>query len=138
MKKWLENIQYKTQQWMQGRYGSDELSNALTMISLALLILSLFSPLRLLYLPALLLMLWSCIRCYSRDIAKRRKEREAYLRMIGSVRGWFRLQRDKWRDRKSFQYFRCKECKATLRVPKGKGKIRIRCPKCRSELEAKT
>ena len=138
MKKWVENLGYKIRQWMQGRYGIDELTKALYIISLAFLILSLFSPLRLFYIPALILMLWSCIRCYSKNYAKRAKERETYLRLTGRVRAWFRLQRDKWKDRKNYRYFRCKQCKATLRVPKGKGKIRIHCPKCHSELEAKT
>ena len=138
MKKWFENLSYKMQQWMQGRYGADELSKTLYIISLAFLILSLFSPLHFFYIPGLALMLWSCIRCYSKDLSKRMSEREAYLRLTGSIKGWFRLQRDKWKDRKTWRYFRCKQCKATLRVPRGKGKIRIHCPKCHSELDAKT
>lgn len=138
MKKWFENTSYKIQQWMQGRYGMDELSNALSIVSLAFLIFSLFPSMRLLYLPAILLMLCSCIRCYSKNLAKRQAERAAFLRVTGRIKNWFTLQRNKWRDRKTYRYFRCKDCKATLRVPKGKGKILIHCPKCHSELEAKT
>lgn len=138
MKKWFETLVYKIRRWMQGRYGADELSKALYIISLVFLILSLFSPMRFFYFPALALMLWSCIRCYSRDYAKREKERETYLRLIGKVKARFQLQCDKWKDRKSFRYFRCKQCKAILRIPKGKGKIRIYCPKCHNEQEAKT
>ena len=138
MKKWFENIRFKTQQWMQGRYGFDELSRTLYYISLAFFIFSLFSPSNILYYPAVFLVLWSCIRCYSKDHAKRLQEREVYLRLIGKTKGWFRLQQDKWKDRKSYRYFRCKQCKATLIVPKGKGKICIHCPKCHNELRAKT
>ncbi len=138
MKKWFENLSYKTQQWMQGRYGIDELSKALYITGLVFLISSLFSPLRFLNILAFAFMLWSCIRCYSKNISRRRAERETYLKITGGIRSWFRLQKDKWRDRKTFRYYRCKECRAPLRVPKGKGKIRVRCPKCHHELDAKT
>ncbi len=138
MKKHLESLSYKIQQWMQGRYGNDELSQFLYYVSLALLVLSLFTPLRFLYIPTIALMLWSCIRCYSKNISRRRAERETYLKVTGGIRSWFRLQNDKWRDRKTYRYFRCKECRAPLRVPRGKGKIRVRCPKCHHEMDAKT
>ncbi len=138
MKKWLDHMNIKLQQWMQGRYGNDEFSKALYTVSLALLIFSLFPSLRFLYIPALVFMLWSCVRCYSRNFAARRAERERYLKVTGGIRSWFRLQKDKWRDRREYRYFRCKECKAPLRVPKGKGKIRIRCPKCQHEIDARS
>ncbi len=138
MKKWFENLSCKTQQWMQGRYGNDELSRALYYVSLVFIILSLFAPLRFFYIPAIVLLLWSCIRAYSKNISRRRAEREAYLRFTGGIRSWFRLQKNKWRDRKTYRYFRCKECRTPLRVPKGKGNIRVRCPKCHHELNAKT
>lgn len=138
MKKWFENLAYKTQQWMQGRYGTDELTKALYILSLAFFILSLFHPIRFFSIPAILLMLWSCIRCYSKNFVRRWKERENYLKLTGGVRSWFRLQKSRWKDRKEYRYYRCRECKAPLRVPKGKGNIRIRCPKCRYEMQAKS
>ncbi len=128
----------KIQQWMQGRYGIDELSKALYITGFVFLISSLFSPLRFLTILAFAFMLWSCIRCYSKKLAHRRAERDAWLRFTGGIRSWLRLQGDKWRDRKDYRYFRCRECKAPLRVPRGKGRIRIRCPKCHKELDAKT
>lgn len=138
MKKWLEKTNLKMQQWMQGRYGIDELSRFTYILSLVIVILSLFNPLRFLSILALALMLWSCIRCYSKNLSKRRHERDIYLKITAAMKSWGRLQKDKWRDRKDYRYFRCKQCKATLRVPKGKGTIRVRCPKCHAELQKKT
>lgn len=138
MKKWFEKLSYKTRQWMQGRYGSDELNVALCYFSLAFLILSLFTPTKFLGILAIALMLWTCIRCFSKEIAARRSERDAYLRFTGRIQSWVRLQKDKWRDRKSYRYFRCEECKMVLRVPKGKGKIRVTCPHCHHESNKKT
>ena len=138
MKKWLKNISYKMQQWMQGRYGNDELNTAAYLLCLVFLILSYSSSFHFLLLPAFVLMIWSCFRCFSRNLYKRNIERRKYLQVTGNIRSWFRLQRDRWRDRKSYRYFRCRQCKAPLRVPRGKGKIKIRCPKCGSEQDAKT
>ena len=138
MKQRFEKLGYNMQQWMQGRYGNDELNIALYIVSLAFFLCSLFPRMRFFSIPAMLLMLWSCIRCYSKDITGRSRERTAWLRAAGSIKSWFRLQQDKWRDRKEYRYFRCKDCRAPLRVPRGKGNIRIRCPKCHSEIQAKT
>lgn len=138
MKKWFEKLGYKMQQWMQGRYGNDELNVTLCYFGLVFLILSLFSPTRFLGILAIALMLWTCIRCFSKDIIARRIERDAYLRFADSIQSWTRLQADKWRDRKSYRYFRCEECKMVLRVPKGKGKIRVTCPHCHHESSKKT
>ncbi len=138
MKKLGEKISAAMRQWMQGRYGNDELNTAMYILSLAFLLLSCFAPLRFCIYPAFVLMIWSCFRSYSRNLYKRRAEREKYLKITGTVRSWFQFQKNKWRDRKTYRYYRCRNCKATLRVPKGKGKITIHCPKCHSDLEART
>ena len=138
MKKWFEKLSYKMQQWMQGRYGSDELNIALCYAGLVFFILSLFTPTRFLGILAIALILWSCIRCFSRDLAARSSERDTYLKFTGRIQSWFRLQKNKWRDRKSYRYFRCEECKMALRVPKGKGNIRVTCPHCHHESVRKT
>ena len=45
---------------------------------------------------------------------------------------------DHWLDRKTHRYFRCPQCRATVRVPKGKGQIRITCPHCKHQFIKKT
>jgi hypothetical protein len=63
------------QQWMAGRYGMDELSVAISVVALVALVLSCFPKLRLLYLPTIILWVWSLFRCCSKNLEKRRKER---------------------------------------------------------------
>lgn len=138
MKKWTEKIAGKMRQWAQGRYGNDELNTAAYILSVVLLLLSCFERLRLLIFPAFALMIWTCFRCWSRNLYKRGAEREKYMKFTGGIRSWFRLQKDKWRDRKTYRYFRCSSCGTVMRVPRGKGKITIHCPKCRSDRTAKT
>ena len=124
--------------FMYGRYGNDQLNRFLTVISLILLVLSVIPYLWILWFIALGLMIWSSFRCYSRRIYQRRRENERFLKMIQPIKDHFRLQKNKRRDRKTHRYFKCKHCRAVLRVPKGKGKIDITCPRCQKIIVKKT
>ena len=136
MKRWFQNFSYKMQRFMIGRYGFDELSRMLNLVSLGLLVLSLFVPF--IYFPALFLMIWGIYRTYSKKIEKRRKEREIYLQMTGKIKGWFVRQKNIFRDRKTHRYYKCTGCQTYLRVPKGKGKILVNCPKCGTKMTKTT
>ena len=152
MKQFFQNLGYKAQRWMQGRYGTDELNRALSIGTIALLIVSLvvgratlnaetgrssFVSTFLWYL-AFAMLIWSLIRTYSKNLEKRRKERDAYLGFTGRIKSFFSLQKRKWDERKTHVYFKCPGCGKQLRVPKGKGNIRITCPGCGKVLEKKT
>jgi len=138
MKNWFQNLGYKMQGWMQGRYGQDELNRALSTGGLILLLLSMIPALSFLYPLAFAMVVWSIFRCYSKKLDRRRAERDAYLRFTGKIKGWFSLQKRRWKERRTHRYFRCKQCRASLRVPRGKGKIRITCPHCGCKFEKKT
>lgn len=125
---WLQNLLLQFQQFMIGRYGNDELSRFLSIASLVLLVLSfLFAPL---YLVALALLIWSAIRLFSKNIPARLKERDAYLQLVGKIRTKRRLYKRMWRERKTHRYFKCRQCRAVIRVPKGRGEIDVGCPRC--------
>ncbi|MBE6592034.1 MAG: hypothetical protein E7646_08345 [Ruminococcaceae bacterium] len=69
-------------------------------------------------------------RAMSRNIAGRRRENEKFS-------GFFRLMKNKRRDRKTHVYRKCKQCHAVLRLPKAKGKHTVVCPKCRNRFEVR-
>lgn len=138
MRKWIENCKWKIQRWMYGRYGQDELSVFLVILSIVIWMASHFSRIYGLGLAAWLVLVWATFRCYSRKTDRRRQENIKFLRITEKPRNWFGLRRNKWRDRKTHRYFKCKNCGAVLRVPKGRGKIEITCPKCRTTTIKKT
>jgi hypothetical protein len=138
MKNFFYNIRARLQQWMVGRYGYDELSYALSGVSVVGLFLSCIPHLRFFYLPALLLWGWALFRCCSKQRAKRQREREAYLRLVWRIKSQFIFFKKAWKERKTYRYYRCKKCHSALRVPKGKGKIKISCPSCHSQIIKKT
>ncbi len=125
--------------FMYGRYGSDQLNLTLlvTAVALSLLnsLLSVFlyestaftrvvSPS--LYLLMLVLLGLSLARCFSRNIYKRQQENRRF-------RSFFTRLSDR-----QHRYFRCPGCKQRVRVPRGKGKLNIRCPKCGNRFLRKT
>ena len=138
MRNWFEKIGYRMASFMYGRYGSDALTKFLTVVALVLMVLSCFPKLGVLYLLALAVMIWSIFRIFSRKFDKRRRELDLYLRIQKPIVNFFKLSRNKWRDRKTHVYFKCKKCKAVLRVPKGKGSIVVICTRCKDRIEKET
>ena len=119
-----------TQRFMQGRYGTDKLNTAILLAGLAACALSMFIRLPLLNwlltMGSYVLMGWAIFRSLSRNTYKRYQENRKYLRF---------LERMKDREHK---YFDCPRCRQPVRVPRGKGKISITCPKCREKFVKKT
>ena len=87
---------------------------------------------------ALALLIFSWFRMLSKNLSRRRAENAQYLRRRYQVTGWFRKQKARWDQRRDYRFFTCPSCHTTLRVPKGRGKIRIVCRKCGSSFTRKS
>jgi len=131
-------FQEKLRRLMAGRYGMDQLNMALLLGGMALSLLGSLADWGICSLLSLGLLGWALYRLLSRNFNARFLENQRFLPTWQRADSWLQLQRRRWRDRKSYCYFRCPSCKQTLRVPKGKGKIRITCPKCKNELLRRT
>lgn len=119
--------------FMAGRYGPDKLSRFLSFLALIVLVINLFVrgiAGQILYLIVLLLLGLSLFRMLSRNTAARYKENVAYLKAKNRVVGFYSNCKRRFRERKTHRFYKCPTCKTTVRVPRGKGKIRITCPKC--------
>ena len=134
----LQRVAVKIQQFMVGRYGNDEFTLFLLISSMIFTFLGNFRYLRLLYFVGLAMICYSLFRVLSKNYEARRKELNWYLRWSEKPKAELKLLGNKFRDRKTHKYFKCKECKTVLRVPKGRGKIEITCPKCRMKMIKKT
>lgn len=124
--------------FMYGRYGNDALTTFLLILTAILMVISWIPRLRWVYFLAAAVLVWSLTRSFSRKLDKRRRELDRYLKIKTPVVNFFKLQRNKWKDRKTHVYFRCKKCKAVLRVPKGKGSIVVICTRCKDRIEKET
>lgn len=131
-------MRQKLQQFMMGRYGADQLSRVLMIISMVLLIISMFTRWSPLYLAAILLLIYVYFRMFSRNIQKRYAENQKFLNLRYRLVAKKDAQKRQWAQRDTYRFFKCPGCKQKVRVPKGKGKICITCPKCRMEFIKRT
>lgn len=116
--------------FMAGRYGSDKLNTALLLVAVVICLVSLFIPFPMVKLAMMAvyysLMGYALFRMFSRNIYKRYQENRKYLQFL-----------EKLRDREH-RYYDCPKCRQQVRVPRGKGKIAITCPKCKEKFVKKT
>ncbi|MBR6656917.1 MAG: hypothetical protein IKL18_01945 [Oscillospiraceae bacterium] len=123
-------ILQKLREFMYGRYGTDQLSFALIGGGFAFYVLYVFTRSRLLYLVSLVLYGIAVFRTLSKNHTKRRIENQKFMNL------WYKLK-NKWvgiradfEERKTYKHFKCPACGQKIRIPRGRGKVEIRCPKC--------
>ncbi|MBE7030061.1 MAG: hypothetical protein E7409_01380 [Ruminococcaceae bacterium] len=124
--------------FMMGRYGADQLSFALLALGLLCSMLSRVPALRFFFFLSYAIMAVMLFRMLSRNPVKRRIENEKFLKIWNPVAAWGKLQMQIFRERKVYRYFRCPKCKSYVRIPRGKGKVKISCRMCRHEFLKKT
>lgn len=128
---WLKKFMY-------GRYGADQLSIALIVLSLVLSFVTAVIPIPFIRLLTYIPLILCYFRFLSKNLAKRRAENAYFLTYWHPIkkRGTKKLNRLK--DIKTHHYYKCPQCSQTLRVPRGKGKIRITCPTCKNKFSKKS
>ena len=124
--------------FMIGRYGVDQFSRALIILSLLLSIITTLTGLKGLVIVAYIPIIYVFYRTFSRDIQKRYKENVAYMNYFGNFKHKLNHLKLWLVGTKTHKYYTCSKCKQTIRVPRGKGKIAITCPKCKTEFIRRT
>lgn len=133
------------QRLMYGRNGSDQLGRTAIVAALVLDVVSMFvirsRHLRLvgslLYCVAMALLLYAIFRVFSKNLYKRREENSKFLQWTWKVKNGRSAAKARHADT-AHKYFTCKNCKTICRVPVGKGKVIITCPKCGAQIRGKT
>ena len=141
------------QRFMYGRYGVDPLGIALLVLYMVLSMIGAFWHSAVYALLILIFPLIILLRFLSRNIDARKRENDWFVswfpgfkdRAQGTVQSagswWQRKQQQaqkKAADRANYRYFTCPKCRQKLRLPRGRGKIEITCPKCQHQFVKKT
>ncbi len=129
----FENLRQKLYQFMQGRYGMDDLNRTLMYVTIALILVQLFVHNNVLNVITLILIVLVYFRMLSRNITKRYQENRLFLEKTSGLRDrWAKLKYE-LSQRKQYHIYKCPACGQKIRVPRGKGKIAITCRKCGNE-----
>ena len=119
----------KLQRFMMGRYGNDQLNRFLMILAVIFFVLSLFK-IPFVYLLGIICLFYAYFRMFSRNTYKRSLENNWYLKKSYKIRQFLATFKRDMQMRKTHHIYRCPSCKQKIRIPRGKGKIEIRCPKC--------
>lgn len=130
-------IRNKLRQFMVGRCGVDQLSLALLWASVLLQFVYALTHLMIFYYLSAIAIIVTFFRMFSRRLEQRRRENARFLALIRPVRQKFSTLTAHWKD-KEHRYFRCPNCKQQMRVPRGKGRIRVTCRGCGITFEEKS
>ncbi|MFA5577326.1 MAG: hypothetical protein WCZ27_07930 [Tissierellaceae bacterium] len=124
--------------FMKGRYGGDQLSMTLIGVSIILTLIGSWTKLSLFTIISYIPLVFSIFRMFSKDLAKRRMENYKFSMFISPVYSRYTRLNRKFKERKTHKYVKCPNCKRELRLPRGKGRITITCPKCQEKFEGRT
>lgn len=129
MKEWFNKF-------MQGRYGGDEYGRYLSIIAIVLVVISvIFSNLvsivsSITFILGLGLILYCYYRMFSRDTQRRTAENQKYLNNRYQFAVLKQQRKERNAQKADFKFYKCPKCGVLNRIPKGKGKIEVTCPKC--------
>ena len=131
----------RLQSFLMGRNGPDALSKTTAFLACALLILSMVlhgMASNILWILALACLVVSYYRMFSRNLEKRRRENQWFLARTAPLTRKLRQLRMRRQQRNIYRFFKCPSCGTVLRVPKGKGHVRITCKSCSNVFERST
>lgn len=128
----------KFRKFMIGRYGVDSLSKFMLGTAVVLLVFAMGFQNNFLNTLACLLVLLCYFRMFSRNYQKRAEENQKFLELKGKAATFLKREKEYFEQRKTHHIYKCPSCKQKIRVPKGKGKICITCPKCHTEFIKKS
>lgn len=117
----------KLRRFMIGRYGVDSFSRFLMIVGLLAVMFSSFYARKkigvLFYFVGWAILIYCFIRTFSRNITKRAAENQKFLTKTAKIKSFFS-------QRKAYHIYTCPQCRQKIRIPRGRGKVEIRCPKC--------
>ena len=128
----------KIYRFMQGRYGTDDFYKFLFWVALIGIVINWFFKSQLLSFAVTLILVYAMYRVLSKNHSARYAENQRYLQATAKIRYWFDQQKKLMEERKYHHIYTCPKCRQKIRIPKGKGKIMIRGPKCHHEFQKRS
>ena len=117
----------KLRTFMIGRYGIDDLYKVLLVIYTILILINIFIRSKIIAVIEVLL----------KNIYQRRKENDMYLKIKNKILSTYNYNKKKYKDRNTYMYKKCPNCRQKIRLPLKKGKHTVKCPKCSNKFEVK-
>ena len=128
----------KILKFMQGRYGYDKLSGCMCILSLVLMVTNLFVSSWILSIASATLLVLCYMRIFSKNTDKRYNENMIYMNYRGKIIMFFQKIKKYISDSRHYVLFKCPDCGQKMRIPRGKGRVIVTCPKCKKNIPKKS
>ena len=140
----FKNLRYRFALFMQGRYGTDQLSRFMSIVVLILIaanwiagnFLAFPGSLQFIKISGIVyavLLFLIYFRTFSRNIPARYAENQKYLSIKSKIGSFFGGKGRSASQHIEYHIYKCPQCNQKIRIPRGKGRIMVRCPKCGTE-----
>lgn len=124
--------------FMYGRYGIDQYTRAIIILGLIMTLISSLTRNSIIMMLSYIPIVYAFYRILSKNIQKRSRENYIYCDIIRKIKVKINNFKLLLIGTKTHKYYKCKNCRQMIRVPRGKGKISISCPKCKKEFVSRT
>ena len=134
----MNDLRYRFAKFMQGRYGVDSLSRFLSVILLIVIVIGLFVKIpfsQVISIALLIILYW---RMFSKNIPGRYAENQKFLHLRDKLLGNRSDFGSNMSQFKDYHIYRCPQCSQKIRIPRGKGHIMVKCPRCGFEFHKKS
>lgn len=149
------NLNDKIQSFMAGRNGADRLARWALGASVLILFVNMFVPNVVCTMLSYALLFYCVYRMFSSNVAARRQENQKFEEFLGrfsrrggadasgsttrdvTAQGAKTAGRTKTADAQKTTFV-CEKCGQSLSVPKGRGTLRVTCPKCNHQQKVKS
>lgn len=129
----LQRFKLKLQSMMAGRNGADRLSQTMLWLGIGLLVLAMALSSFALNILAMAIYILAILRMFSRNVEKRRTENMLFVTKTAAIQKAVVHRRNRFKHRKEYRYFKCPNCKAWLRLPRGAGQVKVTCGGCKHQ-----
>lgn len=130
--------QRRLMEWLRGRQGPDDLAVFSVNLAIVIVLVNVFARTGWLGWVGLALVAYAMFRIQSRNLGARARENEAFLSALGPARPWVQNPRAAWAELRAYKHVRCSSCRQRVRVPRGKGRLRVTCPRCKTKFEVRS
>ena len=130
--------QRRLMEWLRGRQGPDDLAVFSVNLAIVIVLVNVFARTGWLGWVGLALVAYAMFRIQSRNLGARARENKAFLRALGPARPWVQNPRAAWAELRAYKHVRCSSCRQRVRVPRGKGRLRVTCPRCKTKFEVRS
>lgn len=138
MRNFLDSLAWRFAQFMQGRNGIDTIAQWAIGAGIVFTVLDFFFGSFILSTLGFICLVYAIFRCYSRNVSARALENAKFEAWIRKPKASASRARTHWANRSTTKYFKCSQCGQSLSVPKGKGTLRVTCPKCHNQTTIKS